>query len=229
MREWAGQAVMMTMQFFGPMPVLELPLRDSDADSLHKVLVCPERRVVGVRRACAAQAVMMTMLMHCATLSFAEQMPILERPVPFAEFAWRDLVKMPISHSSANLFCIHDEDDKREVRLKMRRWSKNGGLANEIGSRETDDSPGPSAAPLILRLASSDYYMVVYLFPMPYTHAVLEMCIRVIYVPSLRHECLINWHKLQDRQFVGRCEQIVRSSDLLLRHTVLAYYWRSTR
>ena len=220
---------MMTMQFFGPMPVLELPLRDSDADSLHKVLVCPERRVVGVRRACAAQAVMMTMLMHCATLSFAEQMPILERPVPFAEFAWRDLVKMPISHSSANVCCIHDEDDKREVRLKMRRWSKSGGSANEIGGKETDDSPGPSAAPLILRLASSDCYKVVYLFPMPYTHGVLELCIRVICVPSLRHECLINWHKLQDRQVVERCEQIVRSSDLLLHRTVLAYYWRSTR
>jgi hypothetical protein len=211
------------------MPVLELPLRDSGADSLHKALVCPERRVVGVRGACAVQAVMMTMLMHCATLSFAEQMPILERPVPFAEFAWRDLVKMPISHSSANVCCIHDEDDKREVRLKMRRWSESGGSANEIGGKETDDSPGPSAAPLILRLASSDCYKVVYLFPMPYTHAVLEMCIRVICVPSLRHECLINWHKLQDRQVVERCEQIVRSSDLLLHHIVLAYHWRFTR
>jgi hypothetical protein len=204
-------------------------LRDSGADSLHKALVCPERRVVGVRGACAVQAVMMTMLMHCATLSFAEQMPILERPVPFAEFAWRDLVKMPISHSSANVCCIHDEDVKREVRLKMRRWSKSGGSANEIGGKETDDSPGPSAAPLILRLASSDCYKVVYLFPMPYTHAVLEMCIRVICVPSLRHECLINWHKLQDRQVVERCEQIVRSSDLLLHHIVLAYHWRFTR
>lgn len=229
MREWVGQAVMMTMQFFGPMPVLELPLRDSDTDSLHKASVCLERRVVGVCEACAVQAVMMTMLMHCATLSFAEQMPILERPMPVTNCAWRDLVKMPISHSSANLCCIHDEDDKREVRLKMRRWSKNGGLANEIGSRETDDSPGPSAAPLILRLASSDCYKVVYLFPMPYTHGVLELCIRVICVPSLRHECLINWHKLQDRQVVERCEQIVRSSDLFLHHTVLAYCWGSTR
>jgi hypothetical protein len=204
-------------------------LRDSDTDSLRKALVCPERRVVGVRRACAVQAVMMTMLMHCATLSFAEQMPNLEHPVPFAEFAWRDLVKMPISHSSANVCCIHDEGIKRKVRLKMRRWSKNGGLANEIGSRDTDDSPGPSAAPLILRLASSDCYKVVYLFPKPYKHAVLEMCIRVICVPSLRHECLINWHKLQDRQVVERCEQIVRSSDLLLHHILLAYYWRLTR
>lgn len=220
---------MMTMQFFGPMPVLELPLRDSDTDSLHKASVCLERHAVGVCEACAVQAVMMTMLMHCATLSFAEQMPILERPMPVTNCAWRDLVKMPISHSSANLCCIHDEDDKREVRLKMRRWSKNGGLANEIGSRETDDSPGPSAAPLILRLASSDYYIVAYLFPMPYTHAVLGMCIRVICVPSLRHECLINWHKLQDRQVVERCEQIVRSSDLFLHHTVLAYCWGSTR
>jgi len=31
---------------------------------------------------------------------------------------------MPITDTSANVCCYHDEDDRREVRLEMRRWSK---------------------------------------------------------------------------------------------------------
>lgn len=59
----------------------------------------------------------------------------------------------------------------------------------------------------------------------PMSHAVVEMHLRVFGVSSLRHECLIDWHKLQDRQ-VGRCERIIRSSELLSHHFQLAYYWR---
>jgi hypothetical protein len=53
---------------------------------------------------------------------------------------------MPISHPSANVCCIHDEDDKREVRLEMRRWLESEASeqspANQRSRKETDDSPG---------------------------------------------------------------------------------------
>jgi len=55
---------MMTMHFFGAIPDLEHPLQDTGAGSLHKALVCLDRRDVVARRACAVQAVMMTMGTH---------------------------------------------------------------------------------------------------------------------------------------------------------------------
>jgi hypothetical protein len=42
--------------------------------------------------------------------------------MPFAGCVWRDSVKMRTSHTSANVCCIHDEDDKREVQLEVWRW-----------------------------------------------------------------------------------------------------------
>jgi hypothetical protein len=115
---------MMTMHFAEPMPVLEHPLRISGTGSLQEALVCLDRRIVGARREHAVQAVMMTILMFCATLSSAGQMPILERSMPFTGCSRRDSVEMPMNHTSASICCIHDEDDKRGVRLEMRRWSK---------------------------------------------------------------------------------------------------------
>jgi hypothetical protein len=154
MRERTGQAVMMTTHLAGPMPVLEHPLRVSGTGSLHKTLVSLDRRIARARRVCASQAVMMTILMHWE-FSVAEQIPILEQESPATHCAWRDYsVEVPIYHTSATVCCIHDEDVRREVRLEMRRrlkgtWS-NPGPANERGRNESDDSPGPSAAPLIL-------------------------------------------------------------------------------
>jgi hypothetical protein len=66
---------MMTMHFAEPMPVLEHPLRISGTGSLHKALVCLDRRIVGACREYAVQAVMMTMLMHCATLFSLNRCP----------------------------------------------------------------------------------------------------------------------------------------------------------
>jgi hypothetical protein len=50
----------------------------------------------------------------------------------------------------------------------------------------------------------------------------MEMHLRVFGVPSLRHECLIDWRSPNQ---VERCERIVRSSELLSHHFQLSCYW----
>jgi hypothetical protein len=105
-------------------------------------------------------------------LSVAEQMPVSDDRLPVRCCAWRDYsVNMPISHTSATVCCIHDEDVRREVQLEMRRWLKGTlsepGPANQSHRNDSVDSPGPSAEPHILRLASSDCYTVECLFCIP--------------------------------------------------------------
>jgi hypothetical protein len=112
----------MTMHFAEPMPFLEYPLRIPGTDSSHDAFVCLDRRIVGARRVGAVQAVMMT-TNALGDLSVDEQMPVLDHQLQVKCCAWRIYsVKMPISHTSANVCCIHDEDVRREVRLEMRRW-----------------------------------------------------------------------------------------------------------
>ena len=138
---------MMTMRFAGPMPFLEYPLRIPGTDSSHDAFVCLDRRIVGARRVGAVQAVMMT-ANALGDLSVAEQMPILDHQLPVKCCAWprwrNYSVKMPISHTSANVCCIHDEDVRREVRLETRRWltmeASEPGPANESGGNDSVDT-----------------------------------------------------------------------------------------
>jgi hypothetical protein len=219
---------MMTMHFAEPMPFLEYPLRIPGTDSSHDAFVCLDRRIVGARRVGAVQAVMMT-TNALGDLSVAEQMPVLDHQLPVKCCAWRNYsVKMPISHTSATVRCIHDEDVRREVRLEMRRWLTMG--------RRSQAQPMKVAAMVRLTQSgavSSTIYSTIGIerllhrrIPVLHalSHAVVEMHLRVFGVSSLRHDCLIDWHELLDRQ-VERCERIIRSSELLSHHFQLAYYW----
>lgn len=59
--------------------------------------------------------------MQRTVLTFTEHMPMPAHTlIAMSGDVWRDSDKMPISHTSVNICCVHDEDNKREVRLEMR-------------------------------------------------------------------------------------------------------------